>query len=262
MIKSLAIKVPGLLAAIAIVAFGHGIGAWLCALATLVACVVLLAFIVFDVNSSFWAQTLWRADSSARSVALTFDDGPDPEYTPRVLAILHAKKVAAAFFVVGESVRAHPDLVARIDADGHLVGNHTDQHGIGFHFKLWTATRREISACNTAIRTAMGREPRLFRSPQGFKNPALGDVLREMGLLAIGWQVRGLDTVEPDSKKIVRRIVSNVKPGGVIQMHDGGLARKNRKATLDALPDVIDQIRAAGLEFARLDVLLQVEPYR
>jgi peptidoglycan/xylan/chitin deacetylase (PgdA/CDA1 family) len=108
----------------------------------------------------------------------------------------------------------------------------------------------------------MGREPRLFRSPQGFKNPALGDVLREMGLLAIGWQVRGLDTVEPDSKKIVRRIVSNVKPGGVIQMHDGGLARRNRKATLDALPDVIDQIRAAGLEFARLDVLLQVEPYR
>jgi peptidoglycan-N-acetylglucosamine deacetylase len=261
-IKSLAIKVPGLLAVIAIVAFGHGIGAWLCALATLVACVVLLAFIVFDVNSSFWAQTLWRADSSARFVALTFDDGPDPEYTPRVLAILHAKKVAAAFFVVGESVRAHPDLVARIDADGHLVGNHTDQHGMGFHFKLWTATRQEISACNTAIRAAMGREPRLFRSPQGFKNPALGDVLREMGLLAIGWQVRGLDTVEPDSNKIVRRIVSNVKPGGVIQMHDGGLARKNRKATLDALPDVIDQIRAAGLEFARLDVLLQVKPYR
>jgi peptidoglycan/xylan/chitin deacetylase (PgdA/CDA1 family) len=261
-IKSLAIKVPGILAAIAIVAFGHGVGAWLGALAALAACAILLAFIVFNVNSSFWVQTLWCTDDHTGSVALTFDDGPDPESTPLVLEILRAKNVAAAFFVVGESVRAHPDLIARIDADGHLVGNHTDRHGMGFHFKLWTATRREISACNVAIRAAIGREPRLFRSPQGFKNPALGDVLREMGFLAIGWQVRGLDGIEADPNKIVRRIVSHVKPGGVIQMHDGGHARKSRRATLDALPEVIDQIRAAGLEFARLDVLLQVKPYR
>jgi peptidoglycan/xylan/chitin deacetylase (PgdA/CDA1 family) len=261
-IKSLLIKVPGVLAAIAILVFGHGIGAWLGALAVLASSMALLAFIVFNVNSSFWAQTLWRAEGNAASVALTFDDGPDPESTPRVLEVLRTKRVPAAFFVVGESVRAHPALVARIDADGHLVANHSDHHGIGFHFKLWTAARRELSACNAAIRAAIGREPCLFRSPQGFKNPALGDVLREMGFLTIGWQVRGLDAIDPDPKRIVRRIVSNVKSGGVIQMHDGSLAHRDRQATLDALPAVIDQIRAAGLEFVRLDTLLRIQPYR
>ena len=170
----------------------------------------------------------------------------------------------ATFFVVGERVRTHPELVARIDAAGHLVGNHTDRHGLSFHFKLWAGGRRELSACNAAIRSAIGKEPRLFRAPQGFKNPALGDVLREMGLLAIGWQVRGLDATSADSAKIVQRIVSGTKPGGIVQMHDGAtaLAHKDRQATIDALPVVIDRIRARGLEFVRLDALLEVEAYR
>ena len=264
MLKSLVIKVPAALAAIAIVAIGRGMAAWVGALAVLCLGAGVLAWLVFDVNSSFWAKTLWRAEGSPKTVALTFDDGPDPRYTPRVLEILEAKHVPAAFFVIGANARAHPELLARIDGAGHLVANHTDRHGWGFHFALWSSVRRELLACNAAIAKAIGKEPALFRSPQGFKSPALGDVLRDLGLLAIGWQVRGLDSVERSSVKIAERIASRVKAGGVVQMHDGAaqFAVKSREGTLGALPEVIDRIRAAGLEFVRLDALLGVQPYR
>jgi peptidoglycan-N-acetylglucosamine deacetylase len=264
MLRSSAIKLLAAVVAIAVLELGSGRGALLAAIAVVLGTLGVLAWPVFDVNSSFWAPTLWRSGEPAPSVALTFDDGPDPEFTPRVLEILEAKRVPATFFVVGAQVRSHPDLVARIDRAGHLVGNHSDRHGLGFHFQLWPGFRDELTACNAAIRGAIGKEPRLFRSPQGFKNPALGDVLREMGLLAIGWQVRGLDAIEPDSAKIVHRIVSHVRPGGVVQMHDGAalFGIKSRRATLDALPEVIDRIRAAGLEFVRLDRLLDLAPYK
>lgn len=264
MLKSMLIKLPAVLAALAILGFGRGAWAWMGALSALTAGIVLLAWLVFDVNSSFWARTLWRAARPARAVALTFDDGPDPESTPRVLDILAAKNVPATFFVVGSRVRTCPELLARIDGAGHLVGNHSDRHGLDFHFRLWAGLRRELSECNAAVRAAIGKEPRLFRSPQGFKSPVLGDVLREMGFVAVGWQVRGLDAIEHDGAKIVHRIVSGVRPGGVVQMHDAValFGIKSRRATLDALPAVIDGIRAAGLEFVRLDALLSVEPYR
>jgi peptidoglycan/xylan/chitin deacetylase (PgdA/CDA1 family) len=264
MLRSWLIKLVAAVAAIAVLELGTGLAARLAASGVILVTFGLLAWPVFSVNSSFWAKTLWRSDRPARTVALTFDDGPDPEFTPRVLEILERMRVPAAFFVVGEQARTSPELVARIDRAGHLVGNHSDHHGLGFHFQLWGGFRAEIAACNAAIRSAIGKEPRLFRSPQGFKNPALGDVLREMDLVAIGWQVRGLDAIEHDPTKIVRRIVSHVQAGGIVQMHDGAtlFALKNRAATLEALPVVIDRIRAAGLEFVRLDRLLGVEPYR
>jgi peptidoglycan/xylan/chitin deacetylase (PgdA/CDA1 family) len=262
--KSLLIKFPALLLAVGCLVLAPAPLSWIGAgLAAAVGALALL-FVVFDVNSAFWAPTLWRAPAPTNAVALTFDDGPDPRFTPRVLAILEEKKVPAAFFVMGRRAEEHPELLAAMDRAGHLVGSHTYSHDLRFHFQLWGGARREIADCNRVIVRAIGREPRLFRSPQGFKNPALGDVLYEMGMTAIGWQVRGLDAVERDSAKILARIVKGAKGGGVIAMHDGAglLGTESREPTLDALPRLIDALRAAGLEFTRLDALLGVEPYR
>jgi peptidoglycan/xylan/chitin deacetylase (PgdA/CDA1 family) len=258
------IKVPALVLAVACLAFARPPGAWIGAGLAVGVGLVALGLPIFDANSAFWAPTLWRAPRSTNAVALTFDDGPDPEFTPRVLAILAEKKVPAAFFVVGRRVDEHPELLASIDRAGHLVAGHSYSHDLAFHFRLRAGARRELAACNAAIVRAIGREPVLFRPPQGFKNPALGDVLREMGMTAVGWQVRAYDAVERSADKILRRIVGGARPGGVIAMHDGSglLGTRSRQPTLDALPRIIDALRAAGLEFVRLDTLLGVEGYR
>lgn len=261
--KAMTIKLSALALAIASLVFAPSPATWIGALLAIGAGLAALALIVFDVNSSFWAPTMWRASRPTNAVALTFDDGPDPEFTPRVLAILAEKRVAAAFFVVGRRGEEHPELLAQIARGGHVVAGHSYRHDLGFHFRLRNGMRRDLAACNAAIARAIGREPRLFRAPQGFKNPALGDVLHEMGMTAIGWQVRGFDAVERDADVIFRRIVKGARPGGVILMHDGGglLGTQSRQPTLDALPRVIDALREAGLEFARLDALLDIEAY-
>jgi peptidoglycan-N-acetylglucosamine deacetylase len=256
--------VPALVAIAFILAIASGPAAWLAAAAVALGALGTLGFLVCAPNSSFFTRTLSRAAGASSSVALTFDDGPDPLWTPRVLEILARKNVPAAFFVVGARARANAGLVGRIAESGHIVANHSDRHGLSFHFHLWSGARTEIAACNDAIRSATGKEPLLFRSPQGFKNPALGDVLRETGMTAIGWQVRGFDAIGSSASEIVRRVVRRARPGAVVLLHDGsGLGgTHDREPTLEALPQVIDALRAEGLSFVRLDTLLGVPAYR
>lgn len=263
MLKSLWIKVPTLvLAGLAFWAIGGWVGALVATCVFFMGTAILLA-IVFHPNASWWAPTLWRG-SGKDTVALTFDDGPDPESTLEIARILAEQDIRAAFFVVGERVEKHPDVLAKLHADGHLVCNHTQTHAMTFHFSLWDTARRELRACNDAIKSAIGLEPALFRSPQGFKNPALGDVIGELDMKAIGWQVRGLDSMRGDADAITERIVKGAEPGGVIMLHDGSGygGRVDRSGTIAALPRIIEGLRARGLSFSRLDELLDVEPYR
>jgi peptidoglycan/xylan/chitin deacetylase (PgdA/CDA1 family)/ubiquinone/menaquinone biosynthesis C-methylase UbiE len=258
------IVVPTLLLAAVVAHLRSGATAWLAASLVVLGGGVAVAWFIFDPNSSVWAPTVWRAKGPVNAVALTFDDGPDRAVTLKVLDILEAKQVPGTFFVVGERVRDNVDIVQAIDGAGHLVGNHSDRHGLMFHFQLWQRLRSEIDTCNTRIRDAIGKEPLLFRSPQGFKSPCLGDVLRERGMTAIGWQVRGLDAGWRDEQAIVKRIVGGAKAGGVVTLHDGsGLGgTADRTPTLQALPLLIDGLRARGLQLVRLDQLLGLPAYR
>ncbi len=262
MAKAFAIKLLAAAAIFGALWFLQSPLSWLLASLTLVLATGLIAWGVFNINSSLWVRTLWRGDGE--SVALTFDDGPDERFTMRVLEILRQKGVEAAFFVVGARVQKNPALLQRIRAEGHLIGNHSFSHAWNINFGLWGRLRREIAACNDVIEAAAGCSPRFYRAPHGFKNPALGDVLESLGMVAVGWQIRGFDAVNRNAAAVARRIVEGARPGGVILLHDGGglQGTEDREATLEALPVVIDGLRARGLKLVRLDDLLAIEPYR
>jgi len=263
MLKAIAIKLVTLFAAgLCLVLVPPPLGLWL-ALAVVLAALGLIAWAVFDVNSSFWADTLWHNPAMEKCVALTFDDGPDETFTPQVLAILREKSVPGAFFLVGQRVEKSPALAREIAAQGHLLGNHSFSHAMFINFGLQAGLTREIQACNAAIEKAAGVQPRLYRPPHGFKNPSLGDALRRLDMQVIGWQVRGFDAVARDPGRIATRVVDGAQSGGVITLHDGaGLqGSHDRSGTLDALPVIIDGLRARGFKFVRLDELLKIAPY-
>ena len=263
MVKAIFIKVIAAMGILASLRFGAGGDGWIGAIVIFVLATAWISWGVFNVNSNLWADTVWRAPKPVKAVALTFDDGPDPRFTPEILKVLADKKVKAAFFCVGDRVIENPDLVHEIDKAGHMLGNHSDSHAMWINFSLHKRLRREILDTNKAIKQCTGHLPRFYRAPHGFKNPALGDVLTQEGMLAVGWQVRAFDAVSSNAAKIAERIVDKAKPGGVILLHDGaGLqGSDDRSATVDALPVIIDGLRAKGFDIVRLDELLQIEPY-
>lgn len=257
MAKAFAIKFLAAIAVVVTLWLGRAPTSWWIAGLIVLLAFALMAWGVFNVNSSLWAPTLWQVPG-VDAVALTFDDGPDPEFTPRVLEILAREKVTATFFVVGERARRNPDLLREIDRQGHLIGNHSFSHAWNINFALHAGLTREIDGCNAAIEAAIGKRPKFYRAPHGFKNPALGDVLGKLAMTCVGWQVRGFDAVRSDADAIASRLLLKARAGGILLLHDGsGLqGTQDRSATLAALPVIIGGLRARGLEFKRLDELV------
>ena len=156
-----------------------------------------------------------------REVWLTVDDGPDPESTPKVLDLLEAHGARATFFLIGEKVRRHPELVAEILRRGHTVGNHTQTHPCSW---FWIAsakkTAAEIDACADALGDAGARDVRWFRSPVGLKNHALHPLLAQRGLDLVLWSARGFDTICRDPAKVIGRIAADLQPGTILLVHE------------------------------------------
>lgn len=206
----------------------------------------------------FHPRNRWLVDNRSQvacdgrpSVALTFDDGPDPDTTPQVLDLLREKQVRATFFVVGKRAEQHPELVRRALAEGHLVENHTWSHPPLFCFLTPGRLRSEIEKCSETLRRIGGRGPRYFRSPVGLRHALLRPYLRRAGLEYISWRIRSRDTLNVKSGVLAGRILNKVMPGDIVLLHDhraGGV-----DVLLRVLPPVIDELRARGFDFVRVD---------
>jgi peptidoglycan/xylan/chitin deacetylase (PgdA/CDA1 family) len=210
---------------------------------------VLLAAAGLTPRSTLLGPNLTRlpADAAARGeVALTFDDGPDPEVTPQVLDLLAQRGAKAAFFAVGRRVQAHPDLAAEILRQGHRVENHSHTHPAAFSMYPPGALRREVERAQHAIAGATGREPSLFRAPAGFRSFLLDPILHRAGLALASWTRRGFDTVSRDPVKVSRRLLAGLAPGDVLLLHDGSCARtsKGTPVILEVLPRLLDALEA------------------
>ena len=182
-------------------------------------------------------------------VALTFDDGPDPEVTPRVLALLAEHGARASFFLIGARAEAHPQLVAQIVAAGHRVENHTHHHRHTFAFNLYPFLRREVERAQRALAQLSGRAPAYFRAPAGMHNLFLSAVLARLGLFFVSWTWRGYDTVERDASKVLARLTSELAPGDILLLHDGNAARtrEGEPVVLAVLPALLAELDRRGL---------------
>lgn len=198
-----------------------------------------------------------HAARSRREVALTFDDGPDPVATPRVLDILDGRAARATFFCVGRRVEAYSDVAAEIVRRGHRVENHSYRHGNAFWFLPPRLLRDEIQRAQDAIASATGRAPGLFRAPAGIRSPLLEPALARAGLDLVAWTRRGFDTVSGDVGRILARLVRGLAPGDILLLHDGFGARaaSGGPVVLEVLPRLLDLIDAARLNPVPLEPL-------
>jgi hypothetical protein len=152
---------------------------------------------------------------------ITIDDGPDPHDTPILLDLLDRYQTKAIFFMIGEKVRAHPELVREVIRRGHEIGNHTLTHP---QASFWCAgpsrTRREIAGCQQIIEEVTGTKPRWFRAPVGHRNLFAHPVATDLGLRVMAWNRRGFDAVEKDAGKVLARILSDLSPGDIVLLHE------------------------------------------
>lgn len=185
-------------------------------------------------------------------VALTFDDGPWPGQTDRILDILRAEKVPATFFVIGRQVYANQDLARRIAEEGHLIGNHTQSHKVLDRVAPATV-RQQIADGQTAIQQVVGVRSKWFRPPGGGLSGTVGAETGRFSLRIAMWSVDPQDWRQPRGGTLTSELLRTVKPGSIVLLHDGG---GNRKATIDALPAVIHELKKRGYTFVTLDGLV------
>jgi peptidoglycan-N-acetylglucosamine deacetylase len=218
----------------------------------------LLAFFIYAAGTLltlfllFHPRNQWLVNNRSRvegphSVALTFDDGPNPVDTPKLLDILRDKGVKATFFVVGKRADQYPEIVRRVWAEGHLIANHTWSHRHLFCFLTPSRLRAEIERGAESVRRICGYRPRLFRSPVGMRHPLLRPYLEAAGLEYVSWSIRTRDTLTANSQVLARRILSQVTSGDIILLHDH--LPRGAHVMLEALPGVIDELRRRGFEF-------------
>jgi peptidoglycan/xylan/chitin deacetylase (PgdA/CDA1 family) len=195
-------------------------------------------------------RRLPAAATARHQVAITIDDGPDPEVTPAVLDLLAELGVRASFFCIAEQARAHPALLRRIVAAGHCVQNHSNHHPHHFSLMGPAAMAREIGDAQALLSDLTGSRPHCFRAPAGLRNPLLDPLLHRLGLHLVSWTRRGFDTREANPQRVLQRLTRGLAAGDILLLHDGHArrTRHGRPVLLEVLPPLLAQMRQAGLQ--------------
>ncbi|MFJ3788492.1 polysaccharide deacetylase family protein [Kitasatospora sp. NPDC090091] len=197
-------------------------------------------------------RLLHGGEGAAPVVALTFDDGPHPEHTPRILDVLRRHDAPAAFFCIGLHALAHPGVVHRIAAEGHTLGNHTWSHAYLPDLGP-IELQRQLSFTAEAIAAAAGGGPvPWLRPPYGGRSPELLERVADSGLTTVLWDVETNDWARPRPEVVAERVLQQVRPGSIVLMHDGG---GDRSRTAAALPAVITGLRERGYRLVALEEL-------
>jgi peptidoglycan/xylan/chitin deacetylase (PgdA/CDA1 family) len=208
----------------------------------------------FHRNSPVFGAPITRLDSPGRAVALTFDDGPNPDATPLILDALKSRGVHATFFVLGRHAERWPELVKRVADEGHAIGNHGYYHR-KLHFKSPAYVRDDLTRGTRMIEQAGGGRPTLFRAPHGFRSPWVTSIARSLGQRTVGWSLGVWDSARPGAEAIAERTVAGARPGAILLLHDGDGydAAGDRMQTARAVPLLVDRLLAQDYRFDLFD---------
>lgn len=242
---SLALHIGG------VFAFAIRPGEWLWILLLLVFNHVVLGALVFAPRGSLLGSNIVRLPPAAAArgeVSLTFDDGPDPQVTPRVLELLDKHGAHGSFFCVGEKAARFPELVAAMARRGHSVENHSQRHSSAFAFFGLSRLRRDIENTQAVLSRITGRRPEFFRAPAGFRSVLLDPVLASCALRYVSWTRRGFDSVSKDSRRVFDRLARGLRGGDILLLHDGTRGGAGEPVMLAVLPRVLDELKRRGLK--------------
>jgi peptidoglycan-N-acetylglucosamine deacetylase len=225
--------------------------AW--AMAVLLAYGGLVVASVMSLRLRVFVDAVVRGPRGARGVALTFDDGPHPKWTPRVLATLAKHDAKATFFLVGRKAAKHPELVQAILAAGHAVGSHSWGHDRLLSLRREKTVREDLRRGLEAIERITGTRPTLFRPPVGHTNPNIARVVDALDLTVVGWSAAGRDGLaSAHVDDVVARVRRELRDGAIVLLHDAPETGDREPAGIKALPAILDAIAAEGLDVVPL----------
>jgi len=223
----------------------------------LVLCMAVFS-IFFDEAVLVKKGTFFRENTSDKVVALTFDDGPSPEWTPKILDALRDAGVKATFFMLGDHVEKYPEIAKRIVQEGHEVGNHTYDHHVLLYYKM-DELEKEIKKSEKIIKDTTGVTTKYFRPPKAWLTAAEKQKIEEMGYKTVLWSLNSKDWVTFHDKQITSYILRNIRPGDIILFHDSGgvfgTEGGNRTQTVKVIPRLVRKLKERGYKFVTINEL-------
>ncbi len=198
-----------------------------------------------------------RSEQKGAGIVFTFDDGPAPEFTPQILDILKKYNVKAIFFIIGKEAEKHPELLKRIDAEGHLIGNHSYSHSNFIPFFRAKKLQNDFEKSRTIIGGIINKKPNYIRPPFGVTSPRYTKMMRKVNFVSVGWSFRSYDTTENDAAVLARKTLQAIAKNdkAILLFHD------TMEVTVKALPKILEKLKSNGTEIASLSASIKTLPY-
>jgi peptidoglycan-N-acetylglucosamine deacetylase len=209
----------------------------------------------FIISSNYHVKSYSKGDTQERLVSITFDDGPDVEFTHRILDVLMEKRGPATFFLIGRKIQGNEPLISRMVSEGHILGMHSFSHSRWFDLYSSKRMKNELLRTEEHLKGIIGRKPLYFRPPYGVTNPMVKNALKGTGYHVIGFSNRAWDTMAAKENKVLSRITRKIRPGEIILLHD------TIQQNINVLKRLLEHLQMENYKVVPLDQLLKLEPY-
>lgn len=227
---------------------------WIYILIPIIVWLLVTSFASFNIQWNFFLKSIFKGTTEKNQIALTFDDGPHPEFTPKVLELLEKHNAKGTFFCIGKNIQKHPEVLQEIAQKGHSIGNHSFSHSPLIDFNDKRKWLQEIYKTDEEIYKTIGKKSEFFRPPFGVTTPHLAKAIRKTQHQVIGWNVRSFDTVSHQTpEKIIKRILSKTNPGSIILLHD------HLPGIIPILEQLLPELQKRNFNFVTVDELINYE---